>query len=343
MIAAILNSPLFILSLICATIFLILKVKKELLMPIFIPSLISTAFLSKIIKTVTEIERPFIKNPQVLGVTTNIPFDYSFPSLHTAIATLIAWIITILWPKLSYLGFFAVIIIAYSRLTFGLHYFRDVSAGFILATIIFGFFYFLSHTQEAKKWSQNVNLRRKTIHLFYGLALAFLIDYRLLSLENFIIFTLLLTFILLFNHLWPIKPLNKLIIYFERKPFPRILGQGPLLFTWSCLAATLIFPHPINVVAIISLAVSDSANAFIGYYLNHQQNKKKRWEASLASAAIAILVCLPYLPLKYLLPAMFTTTILEFSEPKIKQRKIDDNLFIPLVTGGVIFFTQKFL
>jgi len=40
---------------------------------------------------------------------------------------------------------------------------------------------------------------------------------------------------------------------------------------------------------------------------------------------------------------MFTTTILEFSEPKIKQRKIDDNLFIPLVTGGVIFFTQKFL
>ena len=122
MIAITLNSPWFILFSICLTIFFILKVKKELLMPVFIPSLISTAFLSKIIKTITETERPFIKNPQVLGITTNIPFDYAFPSLHAAIATLIAWTITILWPKFSYLGFLGALLIAYSRIALGLQH-----------------------------------------------------------------------------------------------------------------------------------------------------------------------------------------------------------------------------
>ena len=344
MIATVLNSPWLILSLICVTIFFILKVKKELLMPIFIPSLISTAFLSKIIKTITEIERPFIKNPQVLGVTTNIPFDYAFPSLHTAIATLIAWTTTILWPKFCYLGFLGVLLIAYSRIAFGLHTVQDVAGGFFVATAAFWFFYFLSQTKQASAWSKNVNLRRKIIHLFYGLALAFLVTYQILNTTYFAIFTISLTLMLLFNHLKPIKPLVKLIVYFERKPYPKLLGQGPLIFTWSCFLATLIFPNPIATVAILNLAVGDSVNALVGYYLNHGKlTRKKKFEASLASAFATALVSLQYLPPKLFLPATFITAFFEFTEPKIGNQKIDDNIFIPLISGGIILLTQAFL
>jgi len=342
MIATILNSPLFILFSICVTIFFILKIKKEFLMPIFIPSLVSIAFLSKIIKTITEIERPFIKNPHVLGVTTNIPFDYAFPSLHTAIATLIAWIIVILRPKLCYLGFLGVLLIAYSRIALGLHTIQDVAGGFFVATTVFWFFYFLSQTKEASAWSKNVNLRRKIIHLFYGLALAFLVSYQILNITYFAVLTISLTLILLLNHFRPIKLLVKLIVYFERKPLPKLLGQGPLVLTWSCFLATLIFPNPIATVAILNLAVGDSVNALVGYYLNHGKlTKKKKFEASLASAFATALVSLQYLPPKLFLPATFITAFFEFTEPKIGNQKIDDNIFIPLVSGGVILLTQK--
>ena len=313
-------------------------------MPIFIPSLISTLFLGKVIKALTQISRPFVKNPHVLGVTTNIPIDYAFPSLHTAIATLIAWIITILWSKFCYLGFLGVLLIAYSRIAYGLHTIQDVAGGFFIATATFWFFYFLSQTKEASAWSKNVNLRRKIIHLFYGLALAFLVNYQILNITYFAILTISLTLILLFNHLKPIKPLVKLIVHFERKPFPKLLGQGPLVFTWSCFLATLIFPNPIATVAILNLAVGDSINALVGYYLNHGKlTKKKKLKASLASALATALVSLQYLPPKLFLPATFVTAFFEFTEPKIGSRKIDDNFFIPLVSGGIILLTQKLL
>ena len=343
MIATIFNSPIFLVVLIGFSILFILKVKKELLMPIFIPSLILTLFLGKVIKALTQISRPFIKAPHVLGVTTNIPFDYAFPSLHAAIATLIAWIIAILRPKLCYLGFLGVLLIAYSRIALGLHTIQDVAGGFFVATAIFWFFYFLSQTKQASAWGKNVNLRRKIIHLFYGLALAFLVNYQILNTAVFMTFTILLTIILLLNYLWPIILLNKLIIYFERKPLPQLLGQGPLVFTWSCFLATLIFPNPIATVAILNLAVGDSVNALTGYYLNHNRSRKRRLEAAFAAALASVIVSLQYLPLKILAPAIITTTALEFSEPKINNKKINDNLFIPLISGGIILLTQAFL
>jgi len=219
---------------------------------------------------------------------------------------------------------------------------QDVAGGFFVATAIFWFFYFLSQTKPASDWSKNVNLRRKIIHLFYGLALAFLINYQILNTTYFAIFTTGLTLTLLFNHWRPIKPLVKLIIYFERKPFPKLLGQGPLIFTWSCFSATIIFPNSIAIVAILNLAVGDSVNAIVGYYLNYGKlTKKKKLEASLASALATALVSLQYLPPKLFLPATFVTAFFEFTEPKIGNRKIDDNLFIPFVSGGIILLTQK--
>lgn len=343
MIAAILNSPWLLVIIISFFILLILKTRKELFLPLFTPSLISTLFLGKSIKALTQINRPFVENPQVLGVSTNIPSDYAFPSLHTALITIIAWTMTVIWPKFCYLGFLAVLAIAYSRVALGLHTWRDIAGGFVIATAIFWFFLFFANTKEAKKWSQNANLRRKIVHLFYGLALAFLVSYHILTPSLFTLFALSLTLILLFNHLFPITILQRLITYFEREPQPKFLGEGPLFFTWSSLLATLLFSTPIATVAIINLAVGDSVNALVGYYLNNRHLKKKRLEASLAAALAATIISLQYLPLKLLIPAIITTTILEFSEPKLGHKKIDDNLFIPLVSGGVIFLTQKLL
>ena len=202
-------------------------------------------------------------------------------------------------------------------------------------------FYFLSQTKHASDWSKDVNLRRKIVHLFYGLSLALAINYQILTPYYFALFTLLLTILLFLNHLQPLAFLNKIIIYFERKPLPKFLGFGPLLFTWSSLAAVFFFPISVATVAILTLAVGDSINAITGYYLNNGHSLKKRWSAAFASAIAAATVSLPYVPLKSLAPAIITTTILEFSEPKIDGRRLNDNLFIPLVTGGVILLAER--
>lgn len=341
MIAAILNSPFLLPILIGLLALFILKFKKEFFLPILAPALIFTLFFGKIIKDLTQISRPFVENPAVLGVTTNIPTDFAFPSLHTAVATIIAWTITVFWPKLSPLGFLGVFLIAYSRVTLGLHHLSDVVGGFSLATAIFWLFYFFSQTKSASDWSKDVNLRRKIVHLFYGLSLALAVNYQILTPAYFIFFSLSLTVILFLNYLCPLPFLNKIIIYFERKPLPKFLGAGPLLFTWSSLITVLIFPLPVATVAILSLAVGDSVNAIAGYYLNNGHSLKKRWSAAFASGIAAATVSLPYIPLKFLAPAILTTTVLEFSEPKINHRRINDNIFIPLVTGGVILLAER--
>ena len=341
MITAILNSPFLLPILIGLLAFFILKFKKEFFLPIFAPALIFTLFLGKIIKDLTQISRPFVENPAVLGVTTNIPADFAFPSLHTATATIIAWTITVLWPKLSPLGFLGVFLIAYSRVTLGLHHLSDIVGGFFLSTAIFWFFYSLSQTKSASDWSKDVNLRRKIVHLFYGLSLALAVNYQILTPYYFALFTLLLTILLFLNHLRPLAFLNKIIIYFERKPLPKFLGFGPLLFTWSSLVAVFAFPLSAATVAILTLAVGDSINAIAGYYLNNGHSLKKRWSAAFASGIAAATVSLPYIPLKFLAPAILTTTVLEFSEPKINNKRINDNLFIPLVTGGVILLAER--
>ena len=212
MIAAILNSPFLLPILIGLLAFFILKFKKEYFLPIFAPALIFTLFFGKIIKDLTQISRPFVENPAVLGVTTNIPADFAFPSLHTAVATVIAWTITVFWPKLSPLGFFGAFLIAYSRVSLGLHHLSDVVGGFFLATAIFWFFYFLSQTKHASDWSKDVNLRRKIVHLFYGLSLALAVNYQILTFYQFAIFTLFLTLLLFLNHFYSLAPLSNLII-----------------------------------------------------------------------------------------------------------------------------------
>ncbi|MBP8590997.1 phosphatase PAP2 family protein [Candidatus Shapirobacteria bacterium] len=338
---AILNSPWLLPALVGLFVFFILKFKKEFFLPIFAPALIFTLFGGKVVKDLTQISRPFVENPTILGVTANIPTDFAFPSLHAAVATVIAWTIIVLWPKFSPLGFLGAFLVAYSRVALGLHHVTDVAGGFFFATAVFWSFYSLSQTKSASDWGKNINLRRKIVHLFYGLSLALAINYQILTPRYFTLFTFLLTILLLLNHLLPFVPLNNLIIYFERKPLPKFLGAGPLLFTWSSLIATLVFPLPVATVAILSLAVGDSVNAIAGYYLNNGHSLKKRWSAAFASAIATTTVSLPYAPLKFLAPAILTTTILEFSEPKINNKRINDNLFIPLVTGGVILLAEK--
>ncbi len=381
------NSPLLITVIGLFPLIIAFKKARPLFLRFFLPAEAIILFSGQLLKKVTAIPRPFWHQPQVLGVASNIPQDYSFPSLHAALATFFAWALSYFYPRLAWLWFGIMTGIAYSRVSLGLHYFTDVIAGFILGTICFWFFYFLSHNRRALQWGQDPNARRKLIHLFYGLLLVFLLEYRFLSPFNLLLWTIFLGLLSLNSAFLP-RRIKNLILYFERQretsftyferqretgpayferqretgpayferqretgpayferqretssaqfepqPSHRFLALGPLFFTLSSLLAVLIFSRPIALAAILNLAIGDSVNALIGSFWSPNPPRKKRLAASIAAYLVVVLATVQYLPLKVAALASLGTLALEFSDPRIKGRKIDDNLFIPLVSG----------
>lgn len=325
-----LNSNLVVLAIILVPLALTFWIKRKLFLRVAFPSTIFTTFAVQVLKKITAINRPFIENPNVLGVATNIPSDYSFPSLHTALATILAWTLAAIKPTLSWIGFGILFLVALSRLYFGLHYFEDLIGGFAIATIIFWFLFVLNKKNIFSSISRNVNLRRKIVHLFYGFTLIFLLDFNILTTQRFLLIVLFWTGLVLASIFWLPKPISNIVLYFERDKSPRILAYGPFVFTIGCFVAYLIFPKPIAIAAIINLAVGDSINALVGY---HFKKKGKIIEASLAAVFATALISLQYVNPAMAVAGAIATGLIEFTEPKIGKRKIDDNFLIPLVSG----------
>lgn len=305
---------------------------------IFVPSLTITVFLSQVIKQITSLPRPFIDNPQILGITSNIPQDSSFPSLHTAISSIFAWLMTILYPKLAPIWFGILAFIAFSRINLGLHYTKDVLAGFTLSTIIFWVFYLIYNRKNSLDPGENLNVRRKLIHLFYGFILISLLEYKILNTLSFFI---LLVFLIILVVLSPVLPqkFRSIIKQFERDSICKFLGVGPMLFTLSSFVSWVAFPSAIAIVSIINLALGDSINALVGFFLE-KKDKPKRIEASLASFLVTFFVASQYISLPSAFSGCFVTSVFEYTEIKFAGKKIDDNIFIPIISGSVMWLTE---
>ncbi len=293
-------------------------------------------FLVQLTKQITTVPRPYRLNPHILGVKTNIPSDYSFPSLHAGLATFFAWVMSYLFPKLSWLWFSILAIIAFSRVYFGLHYPRDIIAGFSLATLIFWALIFLTRHRQNFSSFAKANARRKIFHLFYGLTLVALMG---LQMPMQWLFLLLLIIICSIIILFPILPhkFRLLINYFERSGKQQL--WGPFFFTLSAFLAYLLFPSPIASAAILYLAVGDSVNALVGSFF-HLPPQQKRLEATLAAAGASFLIALPYVSPLAALSGSLVTALFEFSEPKIRGHKINDNILIPIASGLAILLVK---
>lgn len=98
----------------------------------------------KVIKRATTRQRPFRTNASILHLV--VPQDeYSFPSGHTAAATVSALLFSTAVPILSPYFFTVALLIGVSRIYLGVHYPSDVAMGFVLgvgsfvfASVMFG-------------------------------------------------------------------------------------------------------------------------------------------------------------------------------------------------------------
>ena len=150
---------------ILASVFLWQGNKKRLIFPLWISAVLAS-IVSYIVKIIVQRPRPFslglVATFPSLAKNSHLVWDSSFPSSHAMLAFCALPFISKAYPKLKYLWVLFAVLIAFSRVYFGLHFLSDVLTGGL-----FGYFigWFILRLEEDNKFS---NKTLKKIGKFFN-------------------------------------------------------------------------------------------------------------------------------------------------------------------------------
>ncbi|MFC1769262.1 diacylglycerol/polyprenol kinase family protein [Nanoarchaeota archaeon] len=183
----------------------------------------------------------------------------------------------------------------------------------------------------------NLEFRRQVLHIFFGLAIVFSVEWGLIGLlELWIIFLIgLLLSIASMKYRIPI--IADFLDYFERdKEKGKFPGQGPLFYVLGSLLALALFERNVALASIIILALGDSISHLVGRFygrIKHPLNSSKFAEGAVVGVIFATIGAWLYVPLTYALVGSVFGMVAEGFEVKYGWAQVDDNLIIPIVSG----------
>ena len=186
-----------------------------------------------------------------------------------------------------------------------------------------------------------VEIKRKVVHLS---SLIVPIGYVLTSQKTVLTFLipLFLCFLLidLLRHFYP-----GMGLFFQKYIFGNILREaersrlmGATYFLFSSILTILLFPKSIAIASLFILMLSDTAAALVGKWRGRVSIFGKTLEGSIAFFASALLIVWVYPNLDRFpgfLAALGATVV------ELLPTQVDDNLTIPLVAGGILFFCVR--
>jgi dolichol kinase len=116
-------------------------------------------------------------------------------------------------------------------------------------------------------------------------------------------------------------------------------AHGFIFYLLSSSISVLLFPKDIAIASILILAFGDSFSSLIGQYgtNNHKHNDTKTVEGSVAGILLATIASSIFVGLYHAFIASTIVMLLETVDMKIGKFYIDDNIFIPLVSGLILF------
>jgi len=132
----------------------ITKQKKKFIILFSVSFLVTFLLADVILKNIFLRPRPFLESKIYnLGSISSCPKDFSFPSAHAATAFTAATVLTYFDKKRRWFYYFVAILISYSRIYLGCHYFFDVVVGAIIGNVISRLLLFALDTSPSRRRS----------------------------------------------------------------------------------------------------------------------------------------------------------------------------------------------
>ncbi|MFA6528241.1 MAG: phosphatase PAP2 family protein [Candidatus Gracilibacteria bacterium] len=271
---------------------------------------------------------------------------YSFPSLHTALV--FAALPFFRFGRLKYFKewwFLFCVLIGVSRLYVGVHNLSDAVWGGLIGFFIGDLVYFLEGRYKISEWflyhiKDKFELRRQVMHMVTGLGIAFALYLGLIG-AWFLVFILCVGLVLaVISRGCDIPLVCDFLDFFERpsvrRKFP---GMGSFFMVLGSLFAVLLFQRDIAIAAIIIMAIGDSVTNIIGRYFGEIDipwNREKQFEGPIASCILSFLGAMLIVGWLPALVGSVAGALIETFKFKIWRIKIDDNLIVPVMAGGVM-------
>jgi len=167
---------------------------------------------------------------------------------------------------------------------------------------------------------------RKLIHLIFGLAIAGMV----MALDHSLVLAILagglfigIVLVDLILRGYKIPVFSPLVNYGDRcDPLP---GKGAFFFAVSALTCVILFPAPVVIPALVTIAVLDSVTTLVGIrYGKTRIYNGKSLEGTFTGILVTVLVLLPFLTVPGAVVVSAIAGFIELFSP------IDDNLVVPV-------------
>lgn len=185
--------------------------------------------------------------------------------------------------------------------------------------------------------------RRKAVHLVLGVLFVVFINLDIIlakyHLELLLLGILVLTMVMSIytKHKKPKLIISVLRLFDKPQDLIKFPGKGAVFYTLGALVAVAFFDREVASASIIILAVGDPIAHFIGRYYGKTRiviNRKKLLEGTLAGIFFGCLAASYFVPWHI---AFFGAAFGMMSEAlEVEYLNLDDNFFIPFVSGTVM-------
>ncbi len=190
-------------------------------------------------------------------------------------------------------------------------------------------------------------IKRQLFHIMFGIILALLVNIGILNKITMGII-LIIAFVLCYiSRRMKIPGVYWFLDKFEREEeLIKNPGKGAFFYLVGSYLAVLLFSKDIAIASIVILALGDSISHLVGRFgsIPHPFTDKKFLEGILAGVIAGFIGAVIVLGngLEAGLGALIAM-LAESFDIKIKRYKIDDNLFIPILAGTVIWLIRVFI
>ncbi len=198
----------------------------------------------------------------------------------------------------------------------------------------------MDNNKKVKKEKQR-EFWRQCIHLFAGILFVALLSINALTKTIFFIITITAVIMYLF---WRKNALSLFDWVFSKvERDNEQAGSGAMWYCLGCFLVVILFPSTIAYASILILAVGDSISHYIGKFygkIPHPWNKKKNAEGTIIATIFSWLATVFFVHWVIGFVTAVIVMNLEVIEWRIRKWKINDNLWMPIVSGCLIWMMQ---